>query len=136
MSFGAMMLLLLSPVVQAQSPLTVEIDRTSLSSDEILLLRVEVNSTSTNSPPPTLPTLDNFAVVGQSTSSQVSVVNGVVSAKVIYQYRLQPTQVGTLTIPPVTINLDGQTYSSDPLTVEVTAGTTPTQPPPPGSGSE
>lgn len=130
-----MMLLLLSPVAQAQSPLTVEVDRTRLSSDELLLLRVEVNSTSTNSPPPTLPTFDSFAVVGQSTSSQVSVVNGVVSAKVIYQYRLQPTQVGSLTIPPVTINLDGQSYSSDPITVEVTAGTTPTPPPAPGDNS-
>ena len=122
-------LLLAWSVVQAQSPLTVSVDRNALGSDETLLLTVEVTANSGNAPQPTLPVFDHFNVVGQSSSSQISMINGAVTAKGIYQYRLQPTGVGSFTIPPISVTMDGQTYNSDPITVEVTQGAAPTPPP-------
>ncbi len=123
----------LTPYTLAQEPppLNISVDRTSLSTSDTLLLTIEVNSPDQSPPQPNLPALDGFTVVGRSNSSQISIINGAISAKVIYQYRLQPIQSGTLTIQPVTISINGQTYSSQPLTIEVTAGTAPTPPPAP-----
>ena len=121
-------LFLLGPVALAQNPLDVQVDRVNLSTDETLALTVKINSDNTNPTPPTLPALEGFNIVGQSTSSQISIVNGVASATFTYRYNLQPTSSGTLTIPPISATIDGQPYNSEPLTIEVTQGASPTAP--------
>jgi hypothetical protein len=44
------------------------------------------------------------------------------TSQVIYTVYLQPYETGSLVINPVTVNVNGQTYSTDPITVEVTQG--------------
>jgi hypothetical protein len=107
---------------QEQSPLTAQVDRTTLSTDETLTLTVTVNGTVLNPPQPVLPTLAGFSVVGHSTSSQVSIINGAVTAQTVYSYRLQPTQPGELVIDSISLTLDGQTYTTAPIKIQVTQG--------------
>jgi len=122
----AMMVAAVQPALaqgQAQAPVTASVDRTALTTDDMLTLSVVVNANGQQPPQPQLPALDGFYIVGNGTSSQMSIVNGAVSSSVAYNYRLQPAQTGALTIDPVTVTLDGRTYSTQPITVQVSQGT-------------
>ena len=127
----ALALVLLALWVQplhAQSPsITAEVDRTNLSIGESLNLTVTISGSS-STPAPSLPDLDGFDMVSRSTASSISIVNGVMSTKVSFQYRLQPTREGTLTIEPISVTLDGRKYSTEPIQVDVTAGSSSSQP--------
>ena len=129
--FIFVLLLLWPSSALAQQPLVVSVDRTELSTDEQIALTIELNSANQNQPTPVLPPLTGFNIVGQSSASQVSIVNGVVNAKLIYNYRLQPTQTGDLTIPSITQTVDGQSYTSEPIAITVAQGAAPTATPPP-----
>lgn len=123
----ALMILFLLPLgtvyAQGRGPITAEVDRTALSTDETLTLTVILNTAAWSAPDPTLPSLQGFYVAGRSSSSQVSIVNGAVSSQLVYVYRLQPYQAGDLVIEPINVTLDGQTFSTEPITVHVTQGT-------------
>lgn len=112
------------------SPITSGVDRTTLSTDETVTLNVTVLDT--NASRPTLPVLDGFHVTRSSFVSQRTVVNGVATEEATYSYLLQPTRVGELLIPPVTITVDGQEFATDPITIQVTQGAAPPQPATPG----
>jgi hypothetical protein len=108
---------------QGQETITAQVDRTSLSTDETLNLVVTLNASAMSTPTPSLPSLQGFSVVGSSTSSQLSIVNGAMSSQVVYTYRLRPTQTGDLVIDPVSVTVNGLTLSTGPVTVHVTQGT-------------
>ena len=111
----------LSAVYAQASPIEVDVDRRQLSTDETLTLTVTITGESTV-PTPATPRFDEFSVLSRSSSSQISKVNGVTSAQVVYRYRLQPIRTGRVTIEPIEITLAGKTYASDPITVQVTQG--------------
>lgn len=121
--------------VAAQSPeiITAQVDRTSLTTDDYLLLTVSVNAQS-SAGQPTLPSLDGFEITGTSSSQQISIINGVASAHTNYLFRLRPTRAGDLSIGPVTTVADGQSHSTEPIAITVSQGTgnpQPAQPSPP-----
>ncbi len=67
-----------------------------------------------------LPNLDNFRIMmGPSTTSNMQYINGVVSSSFTYSYVLQPKSVGKFTIGAANIEIGGKTYSSPPLTIDV-----------------
>lgn len=119
---------------QGQLPITAEVDRTTVSTDETVTLTVTLVADLMGAPRPALPSLEGFNVVGSSTSSQLSIVNGNMSSQAVYVYRLQPYETGALVIEPIQVTLNGQTFSTEPITVQVTQGTgappaaAPTQP--------
>ena len=115
------------PPVFAQDDITftASVDRTSITTDDLLTLELRLAGAFNRSAQPQLPPLDGFAVVGTSQSSQFSIVNGATSSQVVFTYRLQPTGIGTLTIPAVSIQMGNQTYQTEPVTVEVTQGAAP-----------
>jgi hypothetical protein len=116
---------------QGNGVISASVDRTSLSTDETLTLAVTINTDVANPPNPSLPSLEGFTIVGSGSSSQISIVNGAVSTQLIYSYRLQPYAPGDLVIDPIGVMLNGQTFTTEPITVQVTQGTgaPPTAPP-------
>lgn len=112
-----------SASAQGQTPLTAKVDRTSLSTGETLTLTVTVRTLTMNTPQPTLPSLEGFNVVGSSTASQISIINGAMTGQTTYSYRLQPYQTGDLVIGSISLTLDGQTYTTEPITIRVNQGT-------------
>jgi hypothetical protein len=121
-----MTLLILSatPILaQGQQPITATVDRTSLTTSDTLVLTVAVNANVSNPPKPTLPDLAGFNIVGTSSSSQISIVNGTMSSQISFSYRLQPYKTGNLVIEPVQVSLNGQTFSTEPISVQVGQGT-------------
>ena len=104
--------------VLAQSPISATVDRTNLTTDDTLTLSVTVSSDGQ----PTLPSLTGFNLLGTGSSSQISIVNGSMNTQVVYNYHLQPIQPGQLTIDPVTLQVNGQSYTTPPISVQVTQG--------------
>ena len=122
---SALILSFLAIPVFAQSAdvVTAEVDRRDLSTDEYLTLKVIINQAFGSISEPTLPPLDGFSLVGTSSSTNISIVNGVQSAEKIFIYTLQPALVGNLEIGTVKVTVDGQDYYTNPISVNVTRGT-------------
>lgn len=81
----------------------------------------EINASGTNFRPPVL--TDNFRVLsGPMTSSQMRYVNGKISSSLSYTYILKPMDKGEFIIEPATIEVDGESYSSNPIKIKVTKG--------------
>jgi hypothetical protein len=109
---------------QGNGVISASVDRTTLSTDETLILSVTLNAADgANLSRPSLPSLDGFNVVGSGSSSQISIINGAVSMQWVYSYHLQPYTTGDLVIGPISVTLNGQTYTSEPINVQVTQGT-------------
>jgi len=71
---------------------------------------------------PELPPLADFEVYAGGQSSQFTFVNGRSSSTVSYTYHLLPRAVGTFTIAPASVEIDGQLYQSRPVSVRVVEG--------------
>ena len=122
-------LMMAFPAFAQEPPITAQVDRSQITTDDTITLQVTVNSDQTNLSQPALPALEGFQVLSSSSSSQISIINNVVSSQVIYTYRLQPINAGILTIPPISVTLNGSTYSTDPISIEVSQGSgAPSQP--------
>jgi len=106
----------------AQSPVTAEVDRTQLSTDETLQLKVSIDSSAGQPSRPELPTLDGFELLGRSSGTQISIINGNMRMQATYSYTLHPTQTGQLVINPLSVQIDGQMFSTQPIAIEVSQG--------------
>jgi hypothetical protein len=74
--------------------------------------------------------LSDFTILGgpsQSSSSSVTIVNGKMerSSTISLTYILSPKKEGKFTISPAAITIDGKTYKSNSLTIEVVKGANP-----------
>ncbi len=108
---------------QSQDIVKAEVDRTNLSTDEVLVLTVTVDTSYGNPSRPQLPALDEFELLGSSSGTQISIINGNVSQQATFNYRLHPLQIGGLVISPVMVNIGGNTYHTEPIQVHVSQGT-------------
>jgi hypothetical protein len=124
-----------SAAAQSEPPVSAEVDRTSLTISETVVLRVMVDARAGKHDLPVLPVLDDFEILGQSSGNQFSMVNGVTSNYTYYLYELQPLNAGTLEIGPVVVNIDGIPYSTDAITVQVSQGNGQAQPVTPSGSS-
>jgi hypothetical protein len=71
---------------------------------------------------PRLAEIDGFRVRGRSTSSQVSIVGGQMTSTNAYIYQLLPEREGSFTIGPISVDVGGERYRTEPIAVEVVAG--------------
>ncbi|MCL4263489.1 MAG: BatD family protein [Anaerolineae bacterium] len=118
--------LLAAPALAQQAEVvTATVDRNNVTTDETIVLSVVVNGVNAR---PELPALAGFNVVGSSQSTQISIINGDTAVQGVYQFQLQPTQTGVLTIEPITVNANGQSFSTQPIQVQVTEGSAPAAP--------
>jgi hypothetical protein len=52
-------------------------------------------------------------------STQISIINGRMSASVAHRYLLTPRREGTVTIEPIRVEVEGRTFQTQPIEVEV-----------------
>ncbi len=110
---------LCSIAATAQIQFDAKVSKKTLGINERLRIDFEMNQDGDNFRPPSF---DNFKVVGgpnQSISN--SWVNGKRSFSKTYSYFLAPQSRGRVTIGQATIEIDGDTYKTLPIEVEVTA---------------
>ncbi len=93
---------------------------------ESFLIQVVVDG-SDEAEPPDLSSLEGFTaeyIGGSNNSSQsITIINGrverIVHKGFIFTYRLIPKETGDLVIPPFRVRIEGQTFSTRPVTIAV-----------------
>lgn len=82
---------------------------------EPLLLSIESDDTSGSTQPDLAPLENDFRILGTGTSTQINIINGQRSDKMLWQIQLAPKHSGTLRIPALTVGRE----ATDPMTVTV-----------------
>lgn len=120
-------ILLFSGVVYSQDlPVSVSVNGSEFSTDEVVVLTVTAINDSPRQPRPILPSLDGLSVIDLDIATNVSLVHGEIQTEVVYTYQLQPRQTGTLTIPPIPIKFnDDDVVETAPISFDVTQGAPP-----------
>lgn len=106
-------------------PIKAFVDKDLLPIGELVNLTVEVTGPP-GMPDPSLPNLNGLLLIDRSQASSISIIDGESTAKVTYNYVLQPTRTGDLRINSIRVTINGQPYATAPINVEVTDGTIPT----------
>ncbi len=121
-------------MAQSQEVVTAQVDRESLTTSDTLVLTVAIDSAAGSATPPSLPALDGFQIIGSSSGTSMSIVNGHVSRHATFNYYLQPSKTGDLVIGPINVRVGGTDYNTNPIQVSVVQGNgNPTQPSQPSS---
>jgi hypothetical protein len=97
--------------------LRANVNRTEATIQDQLLLTLTVSGS--QEAIPRLPELPDFEVYSGSRSSQMQIANGRTSVNVSYSYSLVPKKTGNLLIGPATVEIDGRSYSSQPIRVRI-----------------
>ena len=66
-----------------------------------------------------LPPMDDFQVQYLGPTRRITIVNGNYSKIVSHTYNLLPLKVGTFQIPSFHVEIDGKTYTSEPISIKV-----------------
>jgi len=97
--------------------LSASVDRTEATlEDQIRLTLTVVDAQGAK---PRLPSLPEFEVQGTGQMNQINMVNGRTTTKSQFNYLLAPKRTGTFTIPPATVEIEGRTFQSEPITVRI-----------------
>ncbi|HMR68098.1 MAG TPA: BatD family protein, partial [Anaerolineae bacterium] len=130
---------LIPTLVYAQdSPVTVSVNSSEVSTDDLVYLTVTAVNDSPRQPRPILPPLDGLSVIDLDIATNVTLVRGQIQTQVVYTYELQPRRTGTLTIPAIPVKFnDDEVVETVPLSLKVTQGAAPAPSPhhavPPGN---
>lgn len=100
---------------------------------QAFVLNVEVIGSQRVDADPAVPDLSAFArYLGAGTSTNMQTVNGRMSVSFTIQYRFQATEEGEFTVGSVSVPVGGQTLTTEPVTLSVSA----TPPPAPGDSQD
>ncbi len=121
-SIVALLAILLAAVpARAADGVTVElsVQPPALALHNPLQLTVTVTGTMRSVPDPTIAGMENFTVIGQSTSSNFSFINGQVSVSKMMHYTMMANREGEFVLGPATVEVGGKRYVSNPVTVRI-----------------
>lgn len=112
----ALLILQVAASAQAQR-IQATINRTEATTQDQLLLTLTIKDA--EGVTPTLPELPDFNVIPRRPSTQVSIVNGQTSSSISFNYILVPKRVGTFSIGPAQVEIDGRTFQSNGIRVKI-----------------
>ena len=119
--FGIFLLLWLPLWLHAQVEFKATASRSELTQDERLRVDFTLNRSPERFSPPAFG--DFYVVMGpmQSSGTSISIVNGQMtrSEQYTYSYVLAPKRTGNLQIGPATAVVDGKTYHTQPIRIQV-----------------
>jgi len=101
---------------RAEVQVSAQVDRTALSPGESLQLKVTIDG---DDGEVDTAAITDFEVHPRGSSSSLQIVNTRMSKQVTYHYLLLPLRKGRLTIPALKVDVDGEVYHTDPVTVTV-----------------
>jgi len=97
------------------------VDRKTVSLGESLQLNLSFHGTQ-NVSAPDIGEIDGFQARYLGPSTRMSIVNGRVSSSITHIYTLIPLKTGKFEIGPFSVVIDGKTFTSHAITVEVVSG--------------
>ena len=113
---------------------TVNSNKVSL--QDVVELTLTVHGVKGDVPMINLPALDGFEARFVGPSTKLTIINGVTSNEHSFIYNLFPSKVGHFQIPSLSLTLDGQTYHTGPMDIEVTSPSAQPANPPGGNQTE
>ncbi len=111
--------LFVTSVAFAQTTFEAKVSKTKLGQNERLRIDFKMNKDGDNFNPPDFADFD--VIGGPNTSVSNSWLNGVRSYAKTYSYFLSPKRQGTLKIGEASIEIDGEIFKTDPVSVLITA---------------
>ncbi len=114
----------LLPLAVAAASFTASLDRDALTLGETATLAL----TFEGAQPRTVPTprVQGLQFTQAGTSQNVSIVNGAMTSTVTVSFQVAAQRAGDFTIPALTADLNGQTYSTQPIKLTVGKASAPT----------
>ncbi len=117
-------LLLLQGLAFGQGSVSVEatVSENVIYAGERLKLDITISGDFSDVNRPSLPQFTDFQLLNDtpSTSRSISYSNGVTRSSYTYSYYLSPNGAGNFTIPGIAVTVDGTTYETEPISIEVT----------------
>jgi hypothetical protein len=118
-----------SLVLSSDITLNATVDKNQVGLSDRFIYTVEVRGTSTNLPKPEFPNFEDFSLLsGPNTSTNIQFINGAMSASNSYSFYLRPQKEGKFNIPPASLEVDGETISSNSIEITVAKGAAKIQP--------
>ncbi|MCD4720876.1 MAG: BatD family protein [Desulfobacula sp.] len=114
--FMTMMLLVTIPAIGFCFDVTAHVDKTRISKDDSIFLKVEVNGGKADLD---LSMVKDFKVISRGSSSSYNYINGKSERKATYQYVLIPLSKGELKIPAIKATRKGQTAFTRQIVIHV-----------------
>jgi len=105
------------------------VDKNQVGVNGRFVYTIEVSGTSANLPKPTFPSFEGFTILsGPNTSTNIQFTNGAMSSSNNYTFYLRPQKEGKFNITAATLEVDGETISSNIIQITVVKGTAKPQP--------
>ena len=105
----------------AQSPnVEVTVDRTDMTTADVLTLTLKVEGIPDVSPPPPPPSVIGLILIGRNTIARRSFNNGVMVAQFEFQFKYRAARTGKIEIEPRKVVIGGDVYVTDPIEINVT----------------
>ncbi len=117
LSFG------LCPASAEDISVTAEVDRRSIELGSFCQMRITVQGEQ-KVEPVVLPKIEGMETRYLGPSTSITLINGQYSTSRAFQYNLYPLSEGRYTIPAVDVVVNGKTYSTEPIYIDVTASQT------------
>ena len=119
--FISLVFCIFSTALAADVTFNASVDKNTVALDDTLQYTVAVSGSSAgNAPAPNLPQFVNLSVAGTYQSSNFSFVNGKTSVSKSFIYTLKPEKIGEARIGSASINISGQTYTTEPIEIKIT----------------
>lgn len=106
----------------AETSMKAEVDKTILTTDNILNYKLTVTSSDKQIPLPQLPDFKGFRIITQAQSSSVNFTNGRAKTVFSFIFILLPVEAGDSVIGAASIKVGGDTYSTDTFKIKVSQG--------------
>jgi hypothetical protein len=117
--------LLVSTAAADDVEVNLTVDRTTVQLGQELRLTVEVSGKGSGVGEPTVEGLEAFRVMSTGSSHSFSLSGGGLQSSTTFTYRIVPTQDGTFQIGPARLVMDGKTYLSQSVKVDVSTAPVP-----------
>lgn len=110
---------------------TSQFDKRSARVNEEINLKIKISGAVGNVPAPRLPSFQGFDTFYTGRASHITFINGQSSSNVEFSYVLVPKTPGRFTLQPIEVTLQGRSFRTESIEIEVLAGAVPVQTRPP-----
>lgn len=117
----AILCILISTKNSYAQKFTASVNKNKVEPGELFKIDYTINAMGKNFSPPSFSDFNVHSGPNQSTS--MTIVNGNVSQSLTFTYYLSAKKEGKFTIEPATIQVDGNSFQSNSITIEVVKGT-------------
>lgn len=105
------------PEVFANTSFVATVDKTKTTLDDSINLSLTASGGTPTDPE--IPDTKGLEFVPRGTSSQMQITNGSFSSTQTYNFQINPKATGKLVIPPISTEIDGKKYFTQPINIEI-----------------